>query len=171
MEKEGNMLTGKENLLQSLIEAFLLEKGTMELYSEAYEKASSKDVKRAFSELSDWEAKHMDYIQFLYQSIQGDKEIKSFEDFKNRTEATDSESGIPVEILEEQLKRHPITGEMDALTLAMEIEGKAYNLYNRLSKNAEDPNARIVFSVMKDQEIKHINYLKKLRVKLADPYN
>ena len=164
------MLTGKEDLLQSLIEAFLLEKGTKELYLQAHEKSTDPDVKSAFSELSAWEEKHMDYIQFLYQSVLGDNEMKSFEDFKNKTEAADSESGIPVEVLEERIERHPIKSDMDALTLAMEIEGKAYSLYNKLSKNAEDNNARIVFSAMKDQEIKHINHLKALRVRLADVY-
>jgi rubrerythrin len=43
-------------------------------------------------------------------------------------------------------------------------------MYNKLSKNASDTNAQIVFSEMMEQEVKHVNHLKELRVKLADVY-
>ncbi len=52
----------------------------------------------------------------------------------------------------------------------MEIEGKAYNLYRKLSQDAADTNTKVVFKEMMDQEVKHVNYLKDLRVKLADVY-
>ncbi len=45
----------------------------------------------------------------------------------------------------------------------MKIEGKAYNLYLKLSQNAKDTNAQVVFKEMMEQENKHIYYLKKLR--------
>jgi len=52
----------------------------------------------------------------------------------------------------------------------MEIEGKAYNLYRKLSQDAEDTNAKVVFKEMMDQEVKHVEYLKKLRLKLVKVY-
>ena len=170
MKGKDKMLTGKEDLLQSLIEAFLLEKGTMIFYSEASDKALDHHAKQTFKNLSKWEKKHMDFIEYLYLSINESREFKSFEEFQSKTAAPLTEAGIPVEKLENKIEKYSVTNEMGALTLAMEIEGKAYNLYNRLSKNAEDSNARIVFSDMKDQEIKHINYLKRLRINLADVY-
>ncbi|HDO25538.1 MAG TPA: hypothetical protein ENG95_02685, partial [Nitrospirae bacterium] len=60
--------------------------------------------------------------------------------------------------------------QMEALTLAMEIEGKACNLYRRMSEKAGDPNARIVFGEMMQQEFKHVDYLKRLRVDLIEAY-
>jgi len=48
----------------------------------------------------------------------------------------------------------------------MEIEGKAYNQYRKFSQNAKDTNAQVVFKEMMEQEMKHIDELKKLRLEL-----
>lgn len=164
------MITGKEDLLESIIEVYLMEKGTQEFYLEASHKAINPEAKKMFSELSEWENKHMEYIQFLYQSIRGDQEIRSFEEFKNRVDAPLTEGGIPVKELENKLEKYTITDEIGAITLAMEIEGKAYNLYRSLSQTAEDKNAQTVFGEMMEQEVKHVNYLKSMRVKTANIY-
>jgi rubrerythrin len=160
------MISDKEDLLNALVEAFLMEKGTKEFYAHAAEKSESGEAKKTFRDLSRWEEKHMEFIQFLYQSIYGDKEIKTFEEFKNRTEAPISEAGIPVKDLETKIKKHHVKDEKQALTLAMEIEGKAYNLYRKLSQNAKDTNAKIVFKEMMEQEVKHVHYLKQMRLNL-----
>lgn len=164
------MITGKEELLDALAEAFLMEKGTRVFYAEAAEKAVNSEARKTFKELSDWEEKHMDFILFLYQAIYGDRDIKSFEDFKKSADAPVTEAGIPVKDLESKIDKYSFSNEMDALTLAMEIEGKAYNLYKKLADNALDTNAQVVFKEMMNQEVKHIDYLKKLRVNLADIY-
>ncbi len=164
------MVTGKEDLIQALIEAFLMEKGTKEFYSHASEKTPGQAAKDTFKNLSQWEQKHMDYIQFLYQSLMGDKELRTFEEFKNRAEAPVTEAGIPVKDLEERVEEYDFTDDMKALTLALEIEGKAYNLYRRLSQTAVDANAQVVFKEMMEQELKHVEYLKKLREKLIKVY-
>jgi rubrerythrin len=44
-------------------------------------------------------------------------------------------------------------------------------MYRKLSQNAADTNAQIVFKEMMEQEVNHVNHLKDLRVKLADVYN
>ncbi len=162
------MVTGEEDLLQAFIEAFLMEKGTKEFYSQAADRAVSSGTKGTFKELSKWEEKHMEFIQFLYESIQDNKDIKSFEDFKNKTDAPIIEAGIPVKDLETKIEKYNFTDDMGALTLAMEIEEKAYSLYRKLSQNARDTNARIVFKEMMEQEAKHVKYLKKLRLKLIE---
>ena len=162
------MITGKENLLQALIEAFLMEKGTKEFYADASGKSANSDAKKIFMELADWEKKHMDFIHFLYQSINGGREIKSFEEFNSRTEAPFTEAGIPVKDLEARLEKYDFIDDMGALILALEIEGKAYSLYSKLSKGAVDTNARVVFKEMMEQETRHVDYLKKLRIKLGE---
>jgi len=93
-------ITDKGDLLQAIIEAFLMEKRTKEFYSYAPERSIHSEAKNTFKELSEWEKQHMDFIQFLYQSIQDDREMKSFEEFKNKTESTFTEAGIPVKDLE-----------------------------------------------------------------------
>ncbi len=164
------MISGKEDLLQSLIEAFLMEKGTKVFYTRASGKSTSSEAKKMFSELADWEGRHMEYLQFLYRSILGDMELKSFDDFEKKEKTPLTEAGIPVKVLEAKIEEQSITDEKEALALAMEIEGKAYNLYHRLSQKAADANARVVFGEMMKQEVRHIDYLKKLKLKLLKTY-
>lgn len=164
------MFTGKEDLLQALVEAYILEKGTREFYAQASEKTNIPEAKKAFQKLCGWEERHMDYIRFLYEAVLDNREMKSFEDFKNTAAADMTESGIPVAALESKVERYPIKDQMGALTLAMEIEGKAYNLYRRLHQDAADSNARIVFKEMMEQEVRHVEYLKKFRVELIESY-
>ena len=162
------MVTGKEDLLQSLIEAFAMEKGTKIFYSEAADKMANAGVRKTFQELAKMEKKHMDFIQYLYQSINGDLELTGFEEFKNSIDAPVTEAGIPVKDLEEKLEKHIYDDEKGALTLALKIEGRASNIYYDLSRNASDANARIVFKVMVEQEAGHIEYLKKARAEMAE---
>lgn len=161
------MITGKEDLLQALIEAFLMEKGTKEFYSWSAEKAVNLQAKKTFAELSEWENRHMGFIQFLYQSIQGNREVKSFEEFSSKTQAPFTEAGVPVKDLEAKAEKYNFNNETEALTLAMEIEVKAYNLYRWFSQNTADTNIKVVFEEMAEQEVKHVEYLKKLKLKLS----
>jgi len=161
------MLTGKEDMLQSLIEAFLMEKGTHEFYEKAALKAGRPEAAKAFSELAGWEQGHMEFIQFLYLSVQDDRDLEGFEAFKGRTPSPVTEAGIPVRDLEARLEQHDFMDDMGALTIALEIEGKAYNLYRKMSEKAADANARAIFDEMMAQELKHVDYLKKMRMKLA----
>lgn len=162
------MLTGKEDLLQSLIEAYLMEKGTREFYADAARKVVNGHAKAAFTELSAWEEKHMDYIQSLYLSIFDDRDIEGFEKFSRRSAAPLTEGGIPVKDLESKIERHSFIDDTGALIVALEIEGKAYNLYRRMSEQAADNNAKVVFKEMMEQELVHIDYLKKMRSRLAE---
>ncbi len=162
------MLTGKEDLISALIEAYLMEKGTMDFYSQAAAKAMNPEARQMFKELSAWEEKHANFIAFLYQAIQEDRDIIGFERFKQRTDAPVTEAGIPIKNLEARLEKYNFIDDMGALILALEIEGKAYNLYNKLSKSAVDTNAKVVFQEMMEQETKHIDYLKKIRIRLTE---
>ncbi|MCX7794272.1 MAG: hypothetical protein N2257_07730 [Thermodesulfovibrionales bacterium] len=69
------MITGKEDLIQSLMEAYLMEKGTKEFYIYAASNVLNTGAREMFLYLSEWEEKHMQYIQFLYQSFTNDFDI------------------------------------------------------------------------------------------------
>ncbi|MFN3480286.1 MAG: ferritin family protein [Thermodesulfovibrionales bacterium] len=162
------MITGKEDIIQALIEAYLMEKGTMEFYAHASDKALNPDARETFSMLSEWEKKHMEYIQFLYQSFTQDLDIIGFERFRKRMPAPIIEAGIPVKELESKTEKYSFTDDMGALSLSLEIEGKAYNLYRMLSEKAVDTNTRVIFEEMMEQELKHIEYLRDLRERLFE---
>ena len=160
-------MTGKEDLLKALIEAYLMEKGTRIFYLSAAAKAANPAARKMYAELSEWEEKHMDFIQYLYQAFEDDRDIKNFEAFSERTDAPLAESGIPVKELEDKFEKYVFDDDEGALRIAMETEGKAYNLYRRLSEEAPDSNAKVVFKEMMEQELKHIDYLKKMGAKIA----
>lgn len=164
----GAMISGKEGLLESLIEAFIMEKGTSDFYKYTSEKSLSREAKKAFKALEQWESKHMDYIQFLYKSLMEDHDLLSFETFKDRVPALVVEGGIPVSDLEERMEEYTSIDDTGAIMLALEIEGKAYNLYRRLSETADDSNAKVFMKEMMEQELEHIDYLKDVKVKIAE---
>ncbi len=157
------MITGKEDLLDAIIEAYTMEKGTKEFYDFASFHSKTNSAKDMFIKLRDWEDTHMHYIGFLYQSFQEDREALSFEEFSKKIPTSHIESGVPVKEAEKLFREKDITNDPEAIKLALEIEGKAYNFYRNLSKTAEDSSARVVFGEMMIQEQKHINYLSKMK--------
>lgn len=161
------MITGKEDLLRALIEAYLMEKGTNEFYKTASVNAGDGGAQKTYRELADWEENHMKYIEFLYHALESGQDMPGFESFSQRTPAPMTEAGIPVGELEEQLLEYPAGDEKKAIELALHLEGRAYNLYRKLAERAEDPNARVLFKEMMTQEQKHIDYLKNLERTIA----
>lgn len=161
------MVTGKEDLLQALIDAYLMEKGTHEFYDQAARKAAVPEARKTFKELSAWEDRHAEFIQFLYQAITEDRDIEGFDNFSKKSPTPVTEGGIPVKDLEARIEKYTVTDDMGAIELALDIEGKAYNLYWKLSKGASDANARVVFKNMMEQEIKHIDYLRNMMAKIS----
>ena len=159
------MVTVREDLLQALMEAYLMEKGTREFYRIASEKALRPEAQSLFQELSLWEERHMTFIQFLHEALLDNRDIVTFEEFSSRAEAPVTESGVPVRELEKRMEGHEQAGEEEILRFALEMEGKAYSLYRGLSERTADQNARIVFREMMEQEKKHIAHLKGLDAK------
>ncbi len=154
------MTDGKEDLLQALVDAYLMEKGTREFYAQAARKSISPAAQKAFGELSAWEGKHMEFIQYLYHAVMEDLAVKVFEDFKKRRGRPSAEGSMPVKDMEVDLETVSIADDLEAISMALGIEGKTYSLYWQLSKSASDSNTRSAFKSMMEQEINHISYLK-----------
>ncbi len=162
------MLTGRTGLLESLIEVYTMEKGTREFYLRAAESAHLEVSKEAFKELSRWEDEHMGYIQYLYQAITEDREFVSFEEFKEKVRPDTLEGGVPVKDIEKWLEEYSFSDELGAIIVALKMEARAYALYDRLSKEAEEPSVKAIMEDLKDWEEGHIKYLKDLRLKVTE---
>ena len=160
------MPTGKEDLLQALVEAYIMEKGTKEFYTLAASK-SGADAQKGFQALADWENRHMAYIQSLYQSILDDRELLEFEEFSRNVPSPVTESGMPVKDLEKKIEAFAIRNEKDALSLAVNIEAKAYNLYKGLAARAQDNAAKVIFEEMMAQETKHLEEVTAMKKRLS----
>jgi len=157
------MLTGKEDLLQALVEAYIMEKGTKEFYAQAASRSSAAEAKKCFTDLAAWEHKHMIYIQSLYQSILDDRELEEFKAFSAKAPATVAEGGMPVKDLEKKMEKFVVQNEKDALALALGIEAKAYGFYKGLAAKAQDGQAKVIFEDMMAQETIHIEQLNALK--------
>lgn len=160
------MIAGKEDLLEALTDALSMEKGTRRFYEFAASKAISEEAWDVFRRLCDWEKDHMRYISFLYQSLMGDMDLISYEEFQSNAPEVDTEAGISVKEAEDLFEERNIIDDTGAIILALGIEGKAYNLYRMLSGSAEDRNARVVFEEMMRQEQMHIDQLRVLKMEI-----
>jgi rubrerythrin len=161
------MISGREGLQEAMIEAFSFEKGMREFYRHAEANSTSQEARSTFGKLREWEFHHMEYIEFLYQALMGDREFQSYELFMERAPSDHVESGIPRRKAEDLFERKKPSSEMEIINFALDMEGKAYNFYRRYSESAEDTNAQAVYSEMMEQEKKHIEALRKLKKSLG----
>lgn len=60
--------------------------------------------------------------------------------------------------------------DIGTLTLALEMERRAHNLYKTLSEKADDANTRAFMKEMMHGEEKHIEYLKQLKYRIPESY-
>jgi len=157
------MITGKEKLLEAMIEVYRMEKGAKDFYAKASRKAMEDTAQRVFHQLVQWKDEHMHYIQSLYQAIRDERETVSFEEFKEKTPPEGVGDAIPLRELEEEIGVYSFIDDQGALTLALEIETKSYNLYKKLSETADDINTKAFMKEMMQRQHLHIEYLKGLR--------
>jgi len=77
------MLTGKEDLLQALVEAYIMEKGTKVFYAQA---ASNRALQRQRRASRTWPhgRQALTYIQSLYQALLDDRELEEFNAFSTK---------------------------------------------------------------------------------------
>lgn len=157
------MISGKENLTGAIVEALAMEKGTREFYAYASERSAEASAKDMFTRLRDWEDDHMKYLESLYQALMSDSDLESYAQFSAHVPATHIEAGIPLKEAEEMYDKRKFASDAEAVDFAIGIEGKAFNLYRKLSESAEDRNAQVIFAEMKAQEQKHIDYLNEMK--------
>ena len=166
IDKGIAMLTGKEDLLQALVEAYIMEKGTKEFYVLAASR-SGVSAKKSFEDLAAWEGRHMAYIQSLYQSILDDRDMMEFKEFSQSVPATVAEGNIPIKDLEKKIEKFSVQNEKEALAIAVTIEAKAYNLYKDLAKRAGDAETKVIFEEMMEQETKHMAEIEAMKKRLS----
>ncbi len=159
------MVSGRETLQEALVESFALEKGMRRFYEYAERQAEGGEALKTFRKLRDWEERHMMYIESLYQALMGERDLLSYEAFSEKMTSDHIESGIPLRDAQDLFHQRSPGNETEIITLAIELEEKACGFYRDLSQSAEDPNARVVFEDMMEQEKKHISGLKSLQKK------
>jgi len=160
------MVTGREDLLGALAEAYAMEKGLKAFYDFAADEADSEEVRDVFLRLRDWEERHMEYVAYLHEALTGDLNVNTFEDFEKKMPGTHIEGGVTRQEAAELYEPEECRSDRDAVRIALRIEGRAYTFYRQWAEKAGDPNTRIVFQDMVEQEQKHVALLKDLERRL-----
>jgi len=154
--------------INGAIEAYAMEKGTAQFYRFAASRTDLPSVRELLKRLGRWEDSHMEYLAFLHRSFQGDLDLASYEEYSNKLEAEHMESGVPLAEALTLFQEEDCRSTPAVLSLALKIEGRAYAHYDRLSREAGDVNASVVFAEMKAQEQRHVDLLKEQNLVLSD---
>ncbi|HSB30664.1 MAG TPA: ferritin family protein [Candidatus Sulfobium mesophilum] len=156
------MLTGKEDLLQSLIEIYLMEKGINQFYSELSVKAKSSEARKTFTALANWEAEHVRHIQNFYQTLMDERDPASFDEFAKKARPDVAEGGTPLTELERKTDEFRFLDDIGAIQFALNVEADEYNLYRKLAAKTDDSNVKALCKEFMGWEQDHIKYLKKV---------
>jgi rubrerythrin len=160
------MLKKDSSLLDSLLFAFGLEKGSNTFYTKAAEKMDDQKSKELFYAMADIERGHMANIRLLYCGMENEACPATLEDFIQSAEGEYIEGG---KLLENALKELDVAflDEADAIKIAIKQEGEAYAFYTKAAKRMEDSNARVLFDNLAGEEKKHLDTLTKLLKQMA----
>jgi len=155
------MLKKDSSLLDSLLFAFGLEKGSNTFYTKAAEKMDDQKSKELFYAMADIERGHMANIRLLYCGMENEACPATMEEFIQSAAGEYIEGG---KLLENALKELDVAflDEADALKIAIKQEGEAYAFYTKAAKSMLDSNARVLFVNLAEEEKKHLDTLTQL---------
>ena len=150
------MLRGNESLLDSMLFAFGLEKGSHTFYTKAAEKVDDLKSKEFFYAMAEVERGHMGNIRLLYCGVENEACPISIEEFTESVPGPYVEGG---KLLEHALRDLDVAflDEADAMKVALKQEGEAYGFYVKASKRMEDPHAKVLFDELAAEEKKHLD--------------
>lgn len=121
-----------------------MEKGLKELYEQLKEQTNDPDLKALYHQLAGFEEHHISQL-IDEQAPLSEDHPKVFE------------GGFFHPQLLDHFKNQ--TDRKTVLESAMTIEAKAYDLYRKMARDAEDPKASKAFHEIADEEIKHFYLL------------
>jgi rubrerythrin len=155
------LLKGNESLLDALLFAFGLEKGSHDFYRKAAEKVDDPKGKEVFHAMAEVEQGHMANIRLLYCGMDNEACPISIEEFIESAQGQYLEGG---KLLESALRELDVAflDRAEALKLAVKQEGEAYAFYSKAAKRMEDSYARVLFGNLAEEEQKHLNELSRL---------
>jgi rubrerythrin len=155
-------MSGREEIVKAITEAYAMEKGTKEFYAYAASKSRGNTAGEIFGALRDMEDRHARYFDFLYISLMEGRDLLGYKEYTSRVTATHVESLRSLAEAKKLFDPGEVRSSSDALKLALAIEDKAFALYRDLAEKAVDGSAKAIFEEMAAQEQKHTDYLRDL---------
>jgi rubrerythrin len=159
-------MSGREETVKAITEAYAMEKGMKEFYAYAASKSRGNTAGEIFGALRDMEDRHVRYFDFLYISLMEGRALLGYKEYTSKVTATHVESLRSLAPANKLFDPGEVTSSSDALKLALTIEDKASALYRQLAEKAVDGPVKAIFEEMAAQELKHIDYLRDLEKSL-----
>ena len=149
------MLKGNESLLDSILFAFGLEKGSNTFYLRAADKVDDPDSKEFFTAMAEVEKGHMANLRTLFCSMDNDTCPVTLDGFIETVPGPYVEGG---KLLENALADLDVAflDCVDAMKIALRHEGEAYGFYVKAARRMEDPAVKVLFENLAQEEKKHL---------------
>ena len=138
--------------------AWLLEDGSRNFYGEMAKRLEDREAVDLFRGLMADEEKHKESLFGIYQESTGLKADPGFPDSIISVEPEEAymEGGMRVSEALEWVKEKDLK---DILELSISLEVDSQDLYLKMERQVEDPNAQRVFKALSEAEKKHLERL------------
>lgn len=132
-------------------------------YNHAAESTHNDLGKKMFQKLAQDEVKHIEIFSDLISSV------LEGEDWKRYIQDEELHGKSPViEELASRMKHAEGKSEIEALSIAMELEEKGIEFYQKSAEEVDDPQAREIFKKICDEEKFHYDLLQAQRDSLTN---
>jgi rubrerythrin len=138
--------------------AWTLEQGSQTFYTEMAGTVKEQIAKGLFQELVVAEERHQASLKELYREMSGSPSDSAFPAsvFPPPQAGEMMEGGIRVD---EALRWTKGKGLNDILEFSITLEANSYDLYTLMERKTGDPGARMLFSLLSDEEKLHLKRL------------
>lgn len=128
----------------------------------AAEATSHEKGKKMFKWLADEEVKHMEIFSQLFSEVLGN------EDWRSQIQYQEKGEELPlVKKLKERISQTKGKQEVEALSIGMELEQRAIQLFEEAARQSPDPKAREIFTKIVEEEKFHYDLLQAQRDSLT----
>ena len=154
-----------QSVLEVLVRAMITEQDGYDFYMAAADFVADEKGKAMFKGLAGDENEHLHILQLEYDKVKGGK---SFVDLESARASLPPQPDLRLFPEKSNLPSmlHDMTGDEQALKVALDFEWKGYEMYRDAAQTAGDANARQVFAYLAEQENEHytliqqtLNYL------------
>lgn len=151
-----HLLPADMPLESALAVAYGMEKGLCDFYLGLRERVSGEGARQLFSELSAFEVEHADAVWEAWRRV-SERDL-SREDFEREVVGPELEGGLTGE---EYLEAFGVDleNEIEVLSLAMQIEAQAMDLYGRAARRCESAELRAALEAAALEERGHLERL------------
>lgn len=133
--------------------AIRLEIDGKAFFNHAEEVTHNELGKKMFRKLAQDEIQHLDTFSQLFSSVLGGEDWKLF------VKEEQSTSSSLIDQLKARVKKGEKAGEIEAISIGMELERKAIDFFEQSGKSATDAVAKEIFDKICQEERLHYNLL------------